>query len=388
MKPSASAAAAPLAAVLLACLPAAAAPGRDAKLDAEVAGIADLFYGHDFELAAPAAAALEARHPGHPAGPLFEAVVAYQRWTAEGLRDDRAWEAVDRDLSRAIDEANALDKTSPAESNYYLGAALGFRARGLAARRSFLRAVPAAASSLRHLKRALELDPSLTDARLGLGMYDYFAARIPPAAKPFARLLTGEHGDREKGLAELWSVANSTGIARMEARAVLSMILSKNDEADWSGAEKLLAELMERYPRNPLYRLRRTYVAERRGNLNQAAALADPDGKWIPALDPDLRRNARSWAVYRAAEVDLLRGRLDAAARRLAALDERTAPQGLRGWIKLRRANLDDARGRRKEAEALYARIGEKSAQSAAKGFLAAPFPGGPRDVAPFFSGY
>lgn len=377
----------PLIALLLMPPAAAAETPAERELNVEVASIVDLFYGHD-ERAAPAAAALAARHPGHPAGPLFEAVVEYQRWTAEGLRDERSWSAVQRDLSRAIDEARALEKASPAESNYYLGAALGFRARGLAARRSFLRAVPDAASSLRHLKKALELDPSLEDARLGLGMYHYFAARMPTAAKPFARLLTGEPGDRERGLSELWEVANSTCAARMEARAVLSMILAKRDEADWNGAEKLLAELMGRYPRNPLYRLRRTYVAERRGELGQAAALADPDGAWIPALDRGLRPNARAWALYRAAEVDLLRGRLDAGARRLDELGKLAAPKGLSGWILLRRGNLDDAAGRREAARDAYSRIKEKSAAEAARGFLAAPFPGGPRDVAPFFAGY
>jgi hypothetical protein len=382
------------AALALAALPLASfsmsapAPRPDDGLKAEVSAVVDLFYGHDFERAAPAAAAVEARHPGHPEGPLLVAIVAYQRWNADGRHDETAWRDVDRDLARTMDEAKALEKTSPAESNYYLGAALGFRARGLAAQKRFLGAVPAAAASLRHLKKALALDPSLVDARLGLGMYHYFAARLPPAAKPFARVLTGEPGDRAKGLSELWSVADSSGVMRMEARSVLSMILSKNDEADWVGAEKLLAELMGRYPRNPLYRLRRAYVAERRGDLEQASALADPDGAWIPALHPGLRDNARDWALYRAAECDLLQGRLDAGTRRLAALDERTAPKGMGDWIVLRRANLDDARGRRDEAKAGYARIKEKSAAAAAKSFLAAPFPGGPRDVAPFFTGY
>jgi hypothetical protein len=83
-----------LAAPLLAGVAAASAAGTPPAADplrAELASIVDLFYGHDFERAAPAAAALEARHPGHPAGPLFEAVVEYQRWTAEGMRDERAW---------------------------------------------------------------------------------------------------------------------------------------------------------------------------------------------------------------------------------------------------------------------------------------------------------
>ena len=342
----------------LAVVLAAAAPAFSSEkaLRAEVAPIVDLFYGHDFEKAGPAAAALEARHPGHPAGPLFQAVVKYQRWVAEGLKDDGSWKSVERDLARAEGDAKAMEASAPAEANYYRGAAEGFRARGLAARRHFIRALPDAAASLRHLKAALALDPELEDARLGLGMYHYFAARMPPAAKPFARLLTGEPGDRDKGLSELWTVANSSGAARMEARAVLSMILSKNDEADWAGAEKLLAELMTRYPRNPVYRLRRVYVAERREEWDKAAALADPDGAWIAALHPGLRENARAWSQYRAAEARLLQGRPDEARPRLAALDERRAPKGLVDWIVRRRKEL-----------------AEKTVS---------------RDVAPFFSGY
>ena len=380
---------APLAlAALLAAAPSSAAPGPEDVPKSEISAIVDMFYGHDFDRAAPAAAALEARHPGHPAGPLFQAVVEYQRWVAEGMREDGSWKAADRDLSRAVDAAKAFEKTSPAESHYYLGAALGFRARGLAAQHRFLRAVPDAASALKHLKKALELDPSLEDARLGLGMYHYFAARMPPAAKPFAHVLMGEPGDRAKGLAELWTVANSNGVARMEARAVLSSILSKSDEADWKGAEKLLAELMARYPRNPLYRLRRAYVAERLGELDRAAALADPDGKWIASLQPALRDNARAWSRYRLAEIRLMQRRADEAEKLLGLLDIDHAPKGLRPWIRLRRANLDDARGRRDAARSGYEKIKEREAGVNARLFLGMPFPGGPRDFAPYFSGY
>ena len=318
----------------------------------------------------------------------ISAIVAYQRWIAEGLRDDGSWKAVDRDLTRAIDSAKAFESSSPALSHYYLGAALGFRARGLGAQHRFVRAVRDAAAALKNLKKALELDPSLEDARLGLGMYHYFAARMPPAARPFARMLMGEPGDREKGLAELWSVANSDGAARMEARAVLASILSRSGEEDWKGAEKLLAELMGRYPRNPIYRLRRAYVAERLGDLDRAVALADPDGAWISALHPGLRDNARAWSRYRVAEVRLMQRRYDEAGKLLSLLDADRAPKGLGDWIRLRRANLDDARGRRDEARAGYEKIKEREAGVNARLFLSIPFPGGPRDFAPYFSGY
>lgn len=337
----------PMFAALLCAAPAFAGDAGEAALRAEAAAIVDLFYGHDFDKAGPAADQLAARHRGHPAGPLFQAIVAYQRWMAEGLREDGSWERIDGLLTHAADDAAALEKTAPAEAHYYRGAALGFRARGLAARRKFVRALPDAANSVRQLRQALDLDPTLEDARLGLGMYHYFAARMPTAAKPLARLLVGEPPDREAGLAELWTVARSSGIARMEARAVLSMILSKDDEADWTGAETLLAELMTRYPRNPLYRLRRTFVAERRGDWDAAVALADPDGAWVGMLHPGLREDARAWARYRAGEARLLQGRRDEALRFLTPIDAKKAPKGLAPWLKRRRAELKaGARGR------------------------------------------
>ncbi len=103
---------APLAlAALLAAAAGSAAPRVEAVPKAEIAAIVDLFYGHDFDRAAPAAAALETRHPGHPAGPLFTAVVEYQRWIAEGMKENGSWKAVDRDLSRAVHAANSYAKT-------------------------------------------------------------------------------------------------------------------------------------------------------------------------------------------------------------------------------------------------------------------------------------
>ena len=256
------------------------------------------------------------------------------------------------------------------------------------ARRNFLRALPDGSAAVKHLKKALALDPTLSDARLGMGMFHYFAARMPSGAKPFAYLLIGEGADRKLGLSELWSVAETTGIARMEARSVLAVILSKDEEADWEGAEKLLAELTARYPHNPIYRLRRAYVAERRGRFDEAVALADPDGKWFGTLHPSVRTPARAWALYRAAESRLLQGRPEETERWLAALDRLPHPRGMKDWVLLRRGNLLDAHGKREEADALYGRIKDKTASALAKRFRKQRYPAGPKDTAPFFTGY
>jgi len=375
--------------LLAALLLLAAAPASAARpeLERELAAFVDLFYDMDFDAARAASDALAQRHPGHPAGPFYRSVSTYQRWVAEGMRSTGTFRAFEADLDAAQAAAKVLMKTDPAEGHYYWGAADGFRARALGAQHRFMKAVPAAASAVKHLKKALELDPSLEDARLGIGMYHYFASRIPNGAKPFAHLLFGERGDRQRGLTELRRVADSTGTARMEARTMLSMILAKDDEADWAGSDRLLVDLMARYPRNPIYRLRRVYVAQKRGDLDAAVALADPDGPWIAKLHPSVRTPAREWALYRTAESRLLQGRLAEAERRLSSLGGRTHLRGLRDWILLRRANLADAAGRRGEADALYVRIQGRPAPLARR-FQKERFPAGPKDVAPFFTGY
>lgn len=371
--------------VLALAAPAAAAPP---EMERELAGVVDLFYDMDFDKARAASDALAARHPKHPAGAFYRGVSTYQRWIAEGMRSTDTYRAFERDSEAAEAAAKALMASHPAEAHYYLGATLGFRARANVARRNFFRALPDGSAAVKHLKKALDLDPTLSDARLGMGMFHYFAARMPSGAKPFAYLIMGEGADRKLGLSELWSVAETTGIARMEARSVLAVILSKDEEADWEGAERLLAELTARYPHNPIYRLRRAYVAERRGRFDEAVALADPDGKWIGTLHHSVRTPARAWALYRAAESRLLQGRAAETERWLAALDRLPHPRGMKDWVLLRRANLLDFHGKTGEADALYGRIKDKTAAALAKRFRAERYPAGPKDTAPFFTGY
>ncbi|UPT74578.1 MAG: hypothetical protein M0D55_02255 [Elusimicrobiota bacterium] len=371
--------------LLALALPAPAAPP---EIERELAGVVDLFYGMDFDEARAASEALAAKRPEHPAGVFYRGISSYQRWIAEGMRSTETLRAFEADNEAAERLSRALIKTSPAEGHYYLGASLGFRSRAAAGQRKFMRALPDGAAAVKHLKKALALDPALTDARLGMGMYHYFAARMPAGARPFAFLLVGEGPDRELGLKELWSVAESTGVSRMEARSVLATILSKDDEAGWVKADELLVELCARYPRNPVYRLRRAYVAVRRREYEAAVRLADPDGAWIKTLHPSVRTPARAWALYRAAEARLLQGRPGDAAAWLGALDSLPHPRGMKDWVLLRTGNLYDAAGKSALARETYARVKDKQPAALAARFRDEAYPAGPKDAAPFFTGY
>lgn len=365
--------------------PAFAAPP---EVEKELSVAVERIYDLEYDAAEAACAAFGVKHPRHPGAAFYAAVVAYQRWINEGMISTAAYAAVETRLAETERVATALLPKDPALAHYYLGAAHGFQARAHAGRRRYVKAVPAASSAVRHLNKALALDPGLDDAALGLGMYHYFGARMPTGARPFALLLAGEAPDKDKGIAMLRRVAVSSGTAREEARSVLAMILSREGEAGWPEAEALLTELTTRHPRNPLFRLRRAWLAAKRGDYDRSVALYDPEGRWPDEHVEPVRSRSRAWAVYRAAEARLYQGRGADAERLLDRLDGLAAPKGMKDWALLRRGNTLDLRGDRTNAARLYAEVEDKHAKALAKRYGRAPFPAGSVELMPFFTGY
>lgn len=366
-------------------LPAFAAPP---EVEKELSVAVSRLYDLEFDAAEAACASFGAAHPGHPGAPFYAAVVAYQRWVTDGMASTAAYAAVETRLEATLAAAHAVVDTDPALGHYYLGAAKGFQARAYAGRGRYMKAVPAASSAVRHLNKALALDPSYDDAALGLGMYHYFGARMPSGARPFASLLAGEAPDKDKGIELLRRVAASSGTAREEARSVLAMIYSREGPERWDEADRLLAELTKRHPRNPLFRLRRGWLAAKRGDFDAASALYDADGRWPDEHAEPLRSRSRAWAVYRTAEARLLQGRAAEAVRLLDKLDGVALPKGMKDWALLRRGNVLDLRGDRAGAGRFYAAIEDKRAKALAKAYEREPFPRGSGDLMPFFTGY
>jgi hypothetical protein len=102
------------------------------------------------------------------------------------------------------------------------------------------------------LERALQLDPDLTDAHLGIGLYHYYADVAPRYAKFLRWILFLPGGDRVEGLKEITLARDRGAVLAGEADFQLHQLYLwyENRPRD---ALALLALLDSRYPTNPVF---------------------------------------------------------------------------------------------------------------------------------------
>jgi tetratricopeptide (TPR) repeat protein len=136
----------------------------------------------------------------------------------------------------------------------YWGGAEGLMGRWLVNERAWISAYFAGRRGNKLLKKALEYDPTLSDAYLGLGIYDYFTDTLPGVVGILADLFI--HGDRERGLKELQIAIDKGRHARVEAMFFLIQIdtWEENKPGD---ALALAKQLRREFPSSPAM-----YVAE------------------------------------------------------------------------------------------------------------------------------
>jgi hypothetical protein len=148
------------------------------------------------------------------------------------------------------------------------------------------------------LERALQLDRTLSDAYFGIGVYHYYAAVAPAAAKILRWLLFLPGGDRTAGLQEMEHARQNGVLLKGEADYQLHIVYLWYEQQT-ARALDLLAGLDTRYPENPLFLQR---IAEIRDTY-----LHDPASS--AAAWRELLARARAGRVY-AAPATEVRARL------------------------------------------------------------------------------
>jgi len=250
----------------------------------------DALYRGDAEAAIVIARRMESSRPEYPLGFLLEAEARWWRiycgalefkwnhidvWHHEPSAGDDAYLALADKVAELAE--SQLRVTETAEMHLHAGMGYVLRVRMLGIRKENRATARAAVKARTHLMRALEMDPSLADAKAGLGLYNYFVDTLSSIARVLRVIMGLPGGDKQLGVQQMEDAMVHGELTAVDARFYLSKNLRVYDQ-QYSRALEILEPLVARYPQNPIFPL---YA----GNLN--------------AL---LGRNERAAASYHAAE--------------------------------------------------------------------------------------
>lgn len=147
------------------------------------------------------------------------------------------------------------EHTDVARNDFYLGMAYGLEARLSGLRGQDVATSTAGRKMRTSLISSLARDPNLADAKLGLGIYDYYVDTLPTPLKLLRFLVAMPDGNREQGIEELQQAAENGELTKAEAKFYLVKDYSRDDEKKYAQSLAISQELSSRYPHNPLWRL-------------------------------------------------------------------------------------------------------------------------------------
>jgi tetratricopeptide (TPR) repeat protein len=168
-------------------------------------------------------------------------------WTAQNLNEFA--ERIDRTIAVAEMRIGKNEKDS--RSYFYLGGALGFKGRFELMRQNWFSSYNLAYDAIQALKACRNLDPENKDVLLGLGIYDYYTAKLSGVLK-FLTYLFLHKGDKDEGLRKLHTAANEAVYSGLEARSMLVHIYLYLEE-DYDKALPLIQDLRNRFQKNMRY---------------------------------------------------------------------------------------------------------------------------------------
>jgi tetratricopeptide (TPR) repeat protein len=217
-----------------------------------LAGVYDLILAARFEAAR---ARMREVCPPAPREACQALGVAARWWEIQQTPNDRRLDAqLERDAAAAIAASEQWTAREPGrgEAWFYLAGSYAPLVQARVVRGQRLSAARDGKKIKTSLERALSLDPTLTDAYFGIGLYHYYADVAPTALKMLRWLLLLPGGDREQGLREMLQARDHGVLLRGEADYQLHWIYLWYEHQP-AAALELLRSLDTRYPSNPVF---------------------------------------------------------------------------------------------------------------------------------------
>ncbi len=255
---------------------------------------------------------IQQKAPESPIGYLFEADALWWKvyLTIGNLIDPDVFDVTgDRSSPLEIGFATANDKAiakaeallkahqDQARNCLYEGMAYALRARQAGLHDEDLATARAGKRMRALLLKAVQLDPHLTDAYLGLGIYNYFVDTLPTLVKMLKFLILLPGGDRELGLNQIRTAATQGQLAKAEAQFYLAKDFSRSSEQQYAKSLELFQQLERQYPNNMLWKLLVGSLEIRHGRAAQGEAkyreVTDRTGGAQSEVDQAIHRAAQ-----------------------------------------------------------------------------------------------
>jgi tetratricopeptide (TPR) repeat protein len=253
--------------VFLLCPGWVAAGPRKLDLPVNASSILDHIYSGRRDLALQETHQLQQQAPDDPLGYLLEAEADWWKiwWdSAEfkyGMTMARHHDKVPSDqhyLELTNKAYNLAEKKilqqNTGEMHLYAAMADGLSARLYGMRSEYRATARAAVRARENFLAALQLDPALTDAYTGLGLYNYYVDTLSMMAKALRILMGIPGGTKEEGIRQLKRGMQEGQISASLARFYLALNLLNYDQR-YQDAIQVITPMAERYPENPIFEL-------------------------------------------------------------------------------------------------------------------------------------
>lgn len=283
-------------------------------------------------------------------------------------------------LGKAMSLSQArIDKNpNDVKALYALGVAYGLRANyNFLVNKAWKESLRDATQARKLHNRVVELDSSMIDARLVQGVHDYIVGSLPWHWKVLG-FVAGFRGDREEGMKTLRLVAEKGNMNQFDAQVLLAAIYRREKKPDQ--ALPLLNGLVQRFPRNYLFRLETVQMYSDAGDkakalaaLERVEALKKAGTSGFASLPIEKIFYYRGNLLFWYGDLDAALEQLRRATARANVLDLHTA---VMAWMRLGQVN--DMKGRRDDALAAYRHAIEvapgSDAAKESKQYLSSPY--------------
>jgi tetratricopeptide (TPR) repeat protein len=319
-----------------------------------------LLYDRRFDEAEEIFRRVISESPERPAGYFYLAMVTWSRMAAGSWSPETTEEYLKR-VDRTVTVARERIGKGKADSYdyFYLGGALGFKGRFELSRGNWLSSYFLATDAIDALNTCLEMDPDNKDVLLGIGIFDYYTARLSGVLK-FLTTLFVHKGNKEEGLRKLNIAAREATYSATEAKSMLLHIYLFLEE-DFPKALIIARDLSARYDQNPRFKVLEGVSYLRLGMESQFRdVIYDLRQRGLKGSSPQTVSMWERQAQYLETIYQLFHGHYSAARAKLAFLmnhaDRKNDPYMV-AWPLLKMGMSYDLEGNREEATKCYRRV-------------------------------